>query len=122
MFGWFKKPQQKRLPVGMTEFVLFCDEFFLSYQDIPDSASMRFALASMIMHLPPDKCMASKEFFATALYKAMANEVAYQFMQEQKTKQKQEVEGGKTETVVNFEEAKAAKEAMNRHPEQEAHS
>lgn len=105
-----------RLPIGADEYLTFCEHFFGMY-DIPDNASMRYAIATMIMHLQPDRCVASFHFFAVALYKAMANEVAYQFMQDQKTKQKQTVKDGETATVVEFEKAK---EAMNKCPEQES--
>lgn len=78
---------KKRLPIGVTQFDKMCDNFFATY-DIPDNDSMRRALATMIMHLPPDRCRASQHYFATALYKAMSNEIAYNFIQSLKEKDK----------------------------------
>jgi hypothetical protein len=48
---------------------------------------MRFTIATMIWHLSPTESSKSKEYFASALIKAAANQVAGQVINELKAKQ-----------------------------------
>lgn len=80
-----------KLPVGMNEFDQFCKSVFDTY-DLPDAPSYRQAIASMIMHLGPTEARASKRYFAASIYKAMANQIAYENIQLIKKHEAEEME------------------------------
>lgn len=114
--GRFKEP----LPIHVYDFEKYCDSFFPLYR-LADNDNTRFVLASMIQHLGPNIARASRHYFSVCIYKFLANECAFNFMQKQKLAN---TESAKREKV-NEESAKivfeAAHEAMNRCPETEAH-
>lgn len=68
------------LPIGMTELESFIKSIIDIYK-IPNYPSMQQAIATMIMHIPPTVCRQSKHWFAVSIFKAMANEVAYNKIQ-----------------------------------------
>lgn len=69
------------LPKGSKEFDDFVDSI-LDIYNIPDLPSYRNAIATIIMHLGPITTHKAKKFFAASIHKAMANQVAYEKMQE----------------------------------------
>lgn len=71
----------KKLPKGEEGFNRFCHFIYDTY-DIPELPSYRHAIATMIMHIPPQTAKASPWFFARSIYKAQANEIAFQVIQE----------------------------------------
>lgn len=98
-----------RLPQGMTEFGIWADSIIYAY-DIPDNDSMRFALATQILHAESGRAYRPKRLFAMQLYKAMSNQVAAGIMQELKDKQVA------LAAVEQQQQAKVAQEASNVQP------
>jgi hypothetical protein len=77
------------LPTGLADLGKFCDDLFFTYE-LPDLPSYRHAVASMIMHLSPTTIRKPKRFFALSVKKAMANQVAFELIQQIKEKEKEE--------------------------------
>lgn len=77
MLSFFPTP----LPRGMEEFDTYIDNLLELY-DIPQLDSYRHAVATMIMHLGPTTSKIAPRYFAHSIFKAMANEVAYQKIQD----------------------------------------
>jgi hypothetical protein len=75
------------LPVGMTEFNAWADSIIELSGEFADKDSMRYAIASNVMHLPHTAAYKPKNFFVCALRKAAANQVASQVFQDIKTAQ-----------------------------------
>lgn len=86
------------LPIGRAEFASFADSILETY-NIPNLPSYHHAIASMIMHLGPTVTKVPKKFFADSIYKAMANEVAFQKIQELKEKEKKALDALETPAV-----------------------
>ncbi len=76
-----------RLPVGMTEFYKFADDIIELSGPYADVDSMRFAIASAIIHLPHTRGLCTKNFFVQTMRKSAANQVASQVFQDIKQKQ-----------------------------------
>lgn len=72
-----------RLPVGVTEFENWSKDIFDTY-GLPNLPSYQQALASMIMHLGPTVDRKPKYYFAKAVRKAQANQIAYEQIQKLK--------------------------------------
>lgn len=81
-----------KLPVGVTEFELFCDEVIELSGQYADRDSMVFAIASMLIHAPHDKGALSKHYFVVRLRKSAANQIASQAFQDIKIKQSKPAE------------------------------
>ena len=86
-----------RLPNGLTEFHKWADSFAEIY-DLPtiDQDSIRYVLASKIIHLSETSAFKSKHYFYLILKAAAAKQVASAAFQEIKQKQ---LEKQKNETV-----------------------
>lgn len=69
--------------IGMTDFDRYCELIFTIY-GLPDLPSYRQAIASMIMHLSPSTFYKAPFYFATSVKKAMANQLAYEKIQQLK--------------------------------------
>lgn len=100
------------LPQGISEFNDWATDI-IRLSGAPDNDSVRFALAAMIMHLESTTASKPKLFFALALRKGAANQVAHAIMMDLKAKQAaQEAERQKlaatqtttTEVTVNTPE------------------
>ena len=81
--GLFPSP----LPVGAQAF----DAFFATICEVyslPNLPSYKTAIASQIMHLPATLHKAPMWLFAKSIKKAMANQVAYQIIQDEREAQK----------------------------------
>lgn len=76
------------LPVGRSEFDEFSGRIFRAY-NLPRSEGYVQAVATMIMHLPPQAHKAPPLYFARSIKKAMSNEVAFNIIQEQKQKDRE---------------------------------
>ncbi len=76
-----------KLPVGVTEFDQFANDIIELSGKYADELSMRFAIASMVIHAPHDKGALSKRYFVTRLRKSAANQVASQVFQDVKAQQ-----------------------------------
>jgi hypothetical protein len=77
------------LPRGMTEFDTWSARLIFAY-GLPDNDSIRFALATMIMHLGPTECDKPRRYFGRAVLKGMSAQVANNVMYQLKEKQKAE--------------------------------
>jgi hypothetical protein len=78
-----------KLPVGMTEFHKFANEVIELSGKYADDDSMKFAIASQVMHLGAQTSSAPKNYFVRSLRKAAANQVASQVFQDVKIKQQE---------------------------------
>ena len=75
------------LPVGMSEFETWSNRIISLSGQFADNDSMKFALASNVMHLGAQKAYVPDAYFVAAMRKAAANQVASQVFQDIKTKQ-----------------------------------
>lgn len=75
-----------KLPVGMSEFEEFSNSILALSGKYADEDSLKFAIASMIIHLPAGKGSAPKNFFVRSLRKSAANQVASQVFQDIKAR------------------------------------
>lgn len=78
------------LPVGMTAFEKWSARILLQAGNYADPDSMRFALASQLMHLGPQVSSKCDNFFTSSLRKAAVNQVASQVFQDIKKKQQEQ--------------------------------
>lgn len=79
----------RRLPVGITQFDAWADRIIGLSGQFADKDSMKFALASQIIHLPPQRSVVPDQYFVRSMRKAAANQVASQVFQDIKTKQQE---------------------------------
>lgn len=96
-FDWFKRTAYKAigffptgLPQGMAAFEKWASRIIFTYQPAADDNSVRWALANMIMHLGHTDSHKPWRYFAKALHKAAANQIAAGVFNEIKEKQKQQ--------------------------------
>jgi len=74
------------LPRGMTEFESWASSIIDTY-DFPNNDSVRFALATMILHSGPTDAYKSKHFFSLCVKASMAKQIAGGAFQDIKTRQ-----------------------------------
>ncbi len=68
--------EKQPLPQGMTEFEEWSDRIIAGSLLKADPDSMKFALASMIMHLGPTEAFKDDLYFIHSLRKSAANQIA----------------------------------------------
>lgn len=95
------------LPVGMTEFMDWSDSILELAGDYADEDSMRFVIASMVIHLGPQKSSIAKNYFVRSLRKTAANQVASQVFLDVKKRQEQKEQAAKELTTSEKESTKA---------------
>lgn len=78
------------LPVGRAEFNTWADRLIEKAGKFADERSMKYALASQIIHLPHDVAFKRDDYFVNSLRKAAANQVASAIFQEIKMQQAEE--------------------------------
>jgi|SRR5271165_1570934 len=78
-----------KLPVGLTEFHAWADSIIELAGKYADEDSLKFTLATMIIHLDSKRGSVPKSLFVDSLRKAAANQVAGQIFQDIKTKQQE---------------------------------
>src|ERR1017187_1372425 len=76
-----------KLPVGMQEFDQFANDIIELSGKYADEDSMRFAIASMVIHADVRHGSLPKHYFVVRLRKSAANQVASQVFQTIKTEQ-----------------------------------
>ena len=76
------------LPNGMTEFETWASDIIDTY-NFPNNDSVRFTLATMIMHSGPSDAFKSKHSFMLMIRASMAKQIAAAQFQEIKNRQKQ---------------------------------
>jgi hypothetical protein len=74
--------ERRALPVGASEFDEWSDRIISGTLLPADSESMKFALATMILHLGPTESHKEDAYFIHALRKSAANQVAHAKMTE----------------------------------------
>lgn len=79
-----------KLPVGLTAMHKFCDDVIELSGKFADIDSMKFAIATTIIHLDQGSAYVSKQFFVRRMRKAAANQVASAIFQEVKKRQDEE--------------------------------
>lgn len=79
--------RNRPLPVGMTEFNEFATRIFEIGGKYADEDSMKFALASILIHADAKHGRLPDKYFADRLRKSAANQVASQVFQEIKMRQ-----------------------------------
>lgn len=79
------------LPVGISQFNTFADSVIELSGGYADKDSMKFAVASMIIHADHKVASLSKNYFVIRLRKSAANQIASQVFQDIKTKQEQQL-------------------------------
>lgn len=106
--------KQRPLPVGMAEFNEFSARILAKAGAYADEDSMRFALASILIHADASKGALPDSYFLDRLRKSAANQVASQVFQDIKIKQAeaaqkaaaQQVEATTPKEVVENEQPK----------------
>lgn len=88
------------LPVGLAEFNEFANRIITLGGSYADEDSMRFALASMVMHADGNKGSYSDRYFIERLRKVAANQVAAQVLQDIKVKQQEAAAAREAQTKV----------------------
>lgn len=96
------------IPRSLKDFDSFFESICEIY-DIPFLPSYRQAIATMIMHMPPQEDKCTKSYFAKAIRKAMSNEIAYSVIQKIKNdaKIKQEEEAKEADTLLEKQSAES---------------
>ena len=79
----------RKLPVGVAEFEAFASRIISKAGPYADEDSMKFAIATSIIHADAHKGYLPDEFFLLRLRKAAANQVASQVFQDIKKKQQE---------------------------------
>jgi hypothetical protein len=77
----------RKFPVGMTEFHEWADRIIALSGNFADNDSMKFALASSLLHMDSKIAAKPDQYFVALMRKAAANQVASQFFQDIKAKQ-----------------------------------
>jgi hypothetical protein len=76
-----------KLPVGLTQFEAWATDIMDITGRVADEESMRFVLASELLHSDAKKGSVPKNYFASRMRKLAANQVAGYVLQEIKAKQ-----------------------------------
>lgn len=77
----------RNLPNGMSQFNTWSDRIIRMTGPLADVESMRYVLASNILHLGPQASSAPDRYFIRAMKKGAANQVASAIFQDIKLKQ-----------------------------------
>ena len=75
------------LPVGVTAFNKWADDIITLTGPIADEQSLKFAIATQVMHAPNDKSALPMQWFVRRILKTAANQIAGNAFQEIKTAQ-----------------------------------
>lgn len=76
-----------KLPVGLSQFDPWANSIIELSGQFADLDSMKFALASQVLHLGAQRSSVPKNFFVQSMRKAAANQVASQVFQDIKQRQ-----------------------------------
>lgn len=79
----------RKLPVGIAEFTTWSERIINLAGQFADPDSMKFALASQLLHLPPQSSSKPDQYFIRSMRKAAVNQVASQVFQDIKIKQQE---------------------------------
>lgn len=76
--------EKQPLPIGKSEFEIWSDRIIKSALVEAETASLKFSLAAMLMHLGPTEAFREDAFFILSLRKAAVNQTAHAMMTELK--------------------------------------
>lgn len=97
-----------KLPQGMAEFETWSNDIIDLYK-MPNNDSIKFALATAVMHLSATDAYKPKAYFGRILIKGAANQIVYAVMNDLKIKQ-QELAQKQAEATAQLERAVASDE------------
>lgn len=89
-----------KLPVGLAAFHKFANDIIELSGPYADEDSMKFAIASQIIHLDSNRGSVTKNRIVKAMRKSAANQIASQVFQDIKTKQQAAFEKAKAEQAT----------------------
>lgn len=95
-----------RLPQGLTEFEAWVDDIYEMSGTVMTRDSVRFALATTIINLPPTASRRPKAYFIQVLQKGAASEVSAYVFHDIKQKQKAAQEAAQQEAMKKAAEEK----------------
>jgi thiamine pyrophosphate-dependent acetolactate synthase large subunit-like protein len=104
---------KRKLPVGMTEFHAWADRIISLAGKFADEDSLKFALASAVIHAKHDMASIEDQYFVRLLRKAAANQVASQLFQDIKAKQAAAAQPVEVTTQPIVEVAANGQQAQN---------
>lgn len=93
--GYFPSP----LPQGRSEFESWSQSIIDIYKPSADDLSIKFALATMLLHLEPSQSDVPKRYFAKRLRKAAAAQVGATLLHEIKENQRIDLEKRQKEAI-----------------------
>jgi hypothetical protein len=110
VLAFFKDPfkVKEKLPQGVAEFHTWAESIITHY-GLPLNNSVKFAIATLILHAKEDAAYLSKEYFGLRALKSAANQVAAGVMQDLKNEQARLIK--EAEDKEAEEKAKAEAEA-----------
>ncbi len=101
---------KEKLPQGVKEFHTWAESIITHY-GLPLNDSVKFAIATLILHAKEDAAYLSKEYFGHRAIKSAANQVAAGVMQDLKEAQVAKIKAAE-EAAKAEAEAKAAADAL----------
>lgn len=102
------------VPIGRTAFDVWADSIIQPW-GFPDNESLRFALASMVMHLGPTDAFKPRWYFVKTLRTAMAKQVASTVFVEIKEKQQAAEAKAARDKITQAEATATTAAASNGH-------
>lgn len=88
-FRLFRNLFPSKIPTGVSEHQAWATSIIEDY-NFPDNDSVRFALATMVLHLGPTAAYRSKFYFSIMINAGAAKQVASQVFTDIKTRQQDE--------------------------------
>jgi hypothetical protein len=82
--------ERQALPIGRSQFTEWSDRIIKAACVEASERSLKFSLASMIMHLGPTEAFKEDAYFVLALRKAASTQTAHMMLQEIKEEQERE--------------------------------
>lgn len=105
-----------KLPQGIQAFEVWSNDIIDTYE-MPNNDSIKFALATAVMHSTNGRGYIPKAYFGNVLLKGAANQVAYALMQDLKNKQealaKAEQEKQQAEATASIQDVTASNEPQS---------
>lgn len=100
-----------QLPLGIPAFLTWSQSIIDTY-DFPDNDSVRFALATMVLHLGPTTAYKSKRYFSVCVKAGAAKQIAGAIFTEIKQKQEAAQKAAALTTTAEATAPKAASDGL----------
>lgn len=91
------------LPVGMAEFETWSEALIEQCTGLADPESIKYVLATAIIHGPPDKDRFPDSYFLARIRKAAANQIASQVFQNIKQAQEARIKAAELANLAEVE-------------------